>query len=1025
MLEKVIKFSLTQRVFVIVTFGVLISLGIVSWKNIPIDAFPDISSTQVNIIIKAPGMTSEEIESQVTRLIETELLGIPKQDILRSTTKYAITSITLDFKEDTDIYWARQQVNERLQSIWDQLPVGIEGGIAPMSTPLSEMFMFTIENPSLSLTDRKHMLDWQIRPLLRTVPGVAEVNVLGGHTKTIQFAPDPVAMQVAKVSLVQIQEMIENSNLNGSVGRINVGTDSMIIRTEGRFNNANDLSKLVVKSEGNKIYLLEDLGDITQSSLVRYGAVTKDGQETTEALVVALKNSNTADVVDGVREKLGQLEGSLPEGTKLNVFYDRKNLIDTAVNTIISALVQAIVLVIVLLAFFLGHLKASLVVSTSIPIAVILTFYLMKQFGLSANLMSLGGLVIAIGMIVDSSVVVVENIISQLNKNIHLPRMHLIFRACKSIAKPVFSGTIIVIMVFVPLLSLTGLEGKLFSPVALTIVFAMGAALLTSLTIIPVIASFLITRSNINTPSYLVKIQKIYTNSLDKILKSPVWFLLGVSGLLLTSLVLFSFLGKTFMPVLDEGDIIVQLEKSPTISLKESVALDNQVELALLKEVPEIKQIVARTGSDELGLDPMSLNETDVFMELNPRDTWRFSSKTELESAIRSVLVTFPGINFGFTQPIQMRVSEMLTGSTGAVTAKVFGEDVTKLAELADEIAAIVKQTEGSVDVQTTIIEGGDYLNVILRPELASEFGMTTSELSTYLKIQIDGYQASEIISGKVKTPIMFANHINGKSSITSINDLKTMLIVMPDNSSVQLKDIANVSLTVGPAIIERENAERFSVVATNVSGRDLVGFVNELNQNVESNLKLPNGYYVVYGGEFENQVRATNNLMTVIPLVLILIVIILFSTFRSLSKAGLILANIPFALMGGVFGLFIAGEYLSVPASIGFIALLGVAVLNGVVMLSHFEEVKHKTKNLLTMVAQASGDRLSPILMTATTAMFGLMPLIVASGPGAEIQKPLAIVVIGGLFTSTIVTLYLLPILYYKLEKKNRDKSI
>ena len=1024
MLEKLIRFSLTQRVFIMVVFGILITLGLVAWKNIPIDAFPDISSTQVNIIIKAPGMTSEEIESQVTRLIETELLGIPKQAILRSTTKYAITSITLDFEENTDIYWARQQVNERLQSIWEQLPAAIEGGIAPMSTPLSEMFMFTIENPSLSLTERKHILDWQIRPLLRTVPGVAEVNILGGYTKTIQFSPDPIAMHNADVSLTHIQNMIEASNLNGSVGRISVGTDSVIIRTEGRLKNASDLASLVIKSTQGKTYHLEDLGTVTHSRLVRYGAVTKDGHETTEALVVALKNSNTAEVVEGVRQKLQQLAKSLPEGTELNVFYDRKNLIDTAVNTITSALLQAIILVIILLAFFLGHLKASLVVSTSIPIAVIITFYLMKQFGLSANLMSLGGLVIAIGMIVDSSVVVVENIMSQLNKNINLPRMHLIFRACKAVAKPVFSGTIIVIMVFIPLLSLTGLEGKLFSPVALTIVFAMAAALLTSLTIIPVFASFLITNKHLHTPKYLQKIQHSYARSLEYILKSPVWLLASVSGLLLLSMILYGFLGKTFMPVLDEGDIIVQLEKSPTISLQESVELDKQVELALLQAIPEIKQIVARTGSDELGLDPMSLNETDVFMELQPRDTWRFSSKQHLQAEIRKVLVQFPGINFGFTQPIQMRVSEMLTGSTGAVTAKVFGEDIIKLSEIADKITEIVKATTGSIDVQTTIIEGGDYLNVILKPELAIEFGMTTQELSKYLKIQVDGFKASEIIAGKIKTPIMFANHVNGKSILSSINELENMRVIMPDNNFARLKDIAHISLTVGPAIIERENAERFAVVATNVAERDLVGFVNELSQNVQDKLDLPNGYYVVYGGEFENQLRASNNLMTVIPLVLILIVIILFSTFRSLPKAGLILANIPFAMMGGVFGLFIAGEYLSVPASIGFIALLGVAVLNGVVMLSHFEEVKHKTADLLTMVTHAAGDRLRPILMTATTAMFGLMPLVVATGPGAEIQKPLAIVVIGGLFTSTIVTLYLLPILYYKLEHKWRNKN-
>ncbi len=1019
MLDKIIRFSLTQRVFVVVIFGVLIALGINAWKQIPIDAFPDISTTQVNIIIKAPGMTAEEIESQITTVIETELLGIPNKDILRSTTKYAITSITLDFQSNTDIYWARQQVNERLLSIWDQLPANIDGGLAPMSTPLSEMFMFTIENPSLSITQRKHILDWQIRPILRTVAGVADVNVLGGETKTIQFSPDIVAMANANVSIDDIQLSLDKANLNGSVGRINMGTESLIIRTQGRFNTLNDVANLVVRNINDKLYYLKDIGDISFNSTVRYGAVTKDGKETTEALVVALKNVNTEQVVDGVREKLDQIEKTLPKGTKLNVFYDRKNLIETAVDTITSALFQAIILVIILLALFLGNVRASLVVSTSIPIAVIIAFFLMHQFGLSANLMSLGGLVIAIGMIVDSSVVVVENIISQLSKNNNLPRLHLMYRASKAIAVPVFSGTIIVIMVFVPLLSLSGLEGKLFSPVALTIVFAMCSALVVSLTIIPVLASFIINNKKLEAPKYLMKLQNGYTKTLDKVLKAPSLTMISFILVLAISAILYTMLGKIFMPVLDEGDIIVQLEKSPTISLKESIDLDKQIEIALLNNVPEIKQIVARVGSDELGLDPMSLNETDVFMELQPRDTWEASSKAVIEDKIRNILVNYPGINFGFTQPIQMRVSEMLTGSTGAVTAKVFGPDITKLSKLAHDISKIVKNTQGSIDVQTTIIEGGDYLNVVLKPELASQFDMNVAELSHFLNIQIDGFKAAEIINGKIKTPIMFASK-SDTGGVSSIVELEKLLIMMPDNTMSRLKDIAEITLKVGPSIIERENAERFAVVATNVTGRDMVGYVEELQVNMNKQLKLPNGYFIVYGGEFKNQIRATNNLLTVIPLVLILIVIILFSTFNSLKMSGLIIANIPFALMGGILGLSISGQYLSVPASIGFIALLGVAVLNGVVMLSHIESVKYKGNNLIKLISTASGDRLRPILMTATTAMFGLMPLVAATGPGAEIQKPLAIVVIGGLFTSTIATLYLLPIFYYKLENKN-----
>ncbi|MEZ5497022.1 MAG: CusA/CzcA family heavy metal efflux RND transporter [Gammaproteobacteria bacterium] len=1019
MLERIIRFSLTQRLFVLISFILLIIVGAYSWKTIAIDAFPDISSTQVNIIIKAPGMTAEEIEQQVTRVVETELLGIPNKSILRSTTKYAITSITLDFHDGTDIYWARQQVNERLQNIWNDLPEGVSGGLAPMSTPLSEMFMFSIENPNLSLTERKHILDWQIRPLLRTVPGVAEVNVLGGYTSTIQYAPDIIKLQEANISLEEIQTVIEQSNLNGSIGKINIGTDSITIRSEGKFKNLESISDLIVKNDNGEIYYLKSLGEVFYGNMIRYGAVTKDGYETTEALIVALKDSNTAQVVQGVKTKLEQIKTTLPEGTELNVFYDRTNLIDTAVHTITSALIQAILLVIVLLAFFLWHVKASFVVSLSIPIAVVITFFLMKQFGLSANLMSLGGLVIAIGMIVDSSVVVIENIVSQLNKGVNLPRMHLIYRACKSVAKPVFSGTIIVIMVFIPLLSLSGLEGKLFSPVALTIVFAMTIALLASVTIIPVIATFLITSQENKTPTFILRMQNLFSTSLSKVLKAPFKFMVFIFSVLLISVFLFFQIGKIFMPVLDEGDLIVQLEKTPVISLKESIDLDKQIEKALLKEIPEIKQIVARTGSDELGLDPMSLNETDIFMELQPIDTWRFATKTELENAIRKLLLKFPGINFGFTQPIQMRVSEMLTGSTGAVTVKVFGENVSKLSELAHEISRVIKTVEGSVDIQTTLIEGGDYINIILKPEIASEYQLTVSELSRYLKSQIDGVQISELISGKFKTPILFSNNLYDDSELSSINQLKNYNIIMPDNSILTLKDIADISFSEGPAIIERENAERFAVVACNVENRDIVGFVEEITEKIGKDVNLPSGYLVEFGGEFESQIRASNNLMMVIPVVLLLIVIILFTTFKSLLKSFLILANIPFAMMGGVISLYISGEYLSVPASVGFIALLGVAILNGVVMLSHFEEMRYQTTNLIEKISNAATDRLRPILMTATTAMFGLIPLVIATGPGAEIQKPLAIVVIGGLFSSTLATLYLLPFLYYKIESK------
>lgn len=1022
MLNKLIKFSLTQRLFVCILVLLVMFVGAKSWLNIPVDAFPEISPTQVKLVLKLPGMNALEIESQVTRVIETELLGIPSQAMLRSTTKYAITDITIDFKDGTDIYWARQQVNERLMNIWSSLPANISGGMAPMSTPLSEVFMFTVENPALSLSEKRELLDWQIRPLLRTVAGVADVNSLGGFVKTYEIVPDILLMQQYGISFDDIESVITNTNQNGGIGRIIKGNDTLIIRAQGQYENIDSIKQTVIKIIADKVIRLEDVASIHLGSLTRYGAVTKNGEETTQGLIIALKNSNTAQVVSEVKAKLNEIEASLPTGTKINVFYDRSNLINTAIGTIMTALGQAVILVIVLLAIFLGDIRSSIVVSLSLPMAALMTFILMKQFNLSANLMSLGGLVIAIGMLVDSSVVIVENIVNRLAINQHLPRLHVIYRACKEVSTPVFSGTIIIIIVFSPLLMLSGLEGKLFTPVALTIVFAMLSALILSLTIIPILASFLLKNEEVKLPKLVVSLQKVYTKTLTRVMHKPSVLILLSLSVLITSGVLFKDLGKNFMPVLDEGDIIVQLEKSPSISLTSSIDIDEQVEIALLASIPEIVQIVARTGSDELGLDPMGLNETDVFMELAPKDKWRFDSKKKLIENIRNVLNQFPGMNVGFTQPIQMRVSEMLTGSTGDITIKVFGNDIPTLVSLVEKIAVLANKTEGASDVQMALIEGGKFVNIKLIPEVASQFSLSTQQLSHYLMSQLEGLQVSSLLEGNRIIPIVFngsTGTFENHHEISSINALKQKLMLMPDNTLLPLEQVAEITFKTGPLLIEREKGNRFASVSTNVVNRDVVSFVDELNAKINDSIKLPSGYTLSFGGEFESQQRATTNLLLLIPIALLLIFIILFTTFNSTAKSALIIANIPFALMGGVIALYLSKEYLSVPASVGFIALLGVAVLNGIVMISYFEQTKLSSQNLYKRVVEGASRRLRPVLMTATTAMFGLLPLVFATGPGAEIQKPLAIVVIGGLITSTIATLYLLPIFYCWLEKK------
>ncbi|MDI5835687.1 efflux RND transporter permease subunit [Shewanella xiamenensis] len=1016
MLTSVIRFSLTQRLFVLIVALILMLAGARAWFAIPLDAFPDISPTQVKIILKAPGMTPEEIEAQITVPIETELLGIPKQSILRSTTKYAISDITLDFEEGTDIYWARQQVSERLTAVWDNFPEGVSGGVAPMSTPLSEIFMFSLENPNLSLLERRQLLEWEIRPLLRTVPGVADVNILGGYAKSFSISPNPAAMAAAGVSFAALQQAIVENNHNEGAGKLTIGTDTIIVRSEGRIDDIDELKQLVIKADNAKVYRLQDLADIQIGHLARYGAVTKDGNETAEALIIALKDANTAQVVNNIKEKLAQISLTLPEGSQINTFYDRANLINTAIETISNALFEAVVLVIVLLALFLGNVRAALVVSLSLPLAALFTFLMMDHFNLSANLMSLGGLVIAIGMLVDSSVVVVENMVNLIATKQRLPRLHLIFRATKDVAIPVVSGTVIVIIVFSPLLTLSGLEGKLFTPVAITIVFAMLSALVLSLTVIPVIASYLVNEKAAKEPKAIEKLKHLYLGSLKACFGWQKPFMLTAFSLLIVSLGLFSLVGKTFMPTLDEGDIILQLEKSPSISLDASIAIDKQIQQTLLSQIPEIKQMVARTGADEIGLDPMGLNETDVFLELAPRSEWRFATKEQLIDAIRTVLLKYPGVNFNFTQPIQMRVSEMLTGSIGDVAIKVFGNDIETLGKLTGEIEQLVTATQGSVDVKMAMIEGSPFINLTLDNELARGFGMSTMEFARYLKSQLEGVVVTEVLQGKKRTPVLIANN---QAQISNINELQNQLLVMPDHSLKRLSDVAVLSYKQGPILIEREQGNRFSVITTNVQGRDIVGFVEELNSKIANEIKLPSGYSVSFGGEFENQQRATSNLLLVIPIAIALITLILFTTFGSLAKSGLILANVPFAMMGGIVSLYLSGEYLSVPASVGFIALLGVAVLNGVVMVSYYEQTKYLFGSLRERVEQGAARRLRPILMTATTAMFGLIPLVFASGPGAEIQKPLAIVVIGGLLTSTITTLYLLPMLYFWLEKR------
>jgi len=1013
MLNRLVEFSLTQRLLVaVVTLG-LAAAGVFAFRELPIDAYPDVSSTQVKVIMKAPGMTPEEVEARITTPIELELLGIPYKRVLRSMSKYAIADITLDFEDGTDIYWARQQVAERLANVARDLPSGVSGGLAPITTPLGEMFMFTIEGDKLSLTEKRTLLDWTIRPALRTLPGVADVNALGGMVRSYAVVPDHAALAARGVTLAMLAQALETNNRNDGAGRVRDGEETLVVRAEGAMKDIDDVKAVVVSPGDGLPVRVGDVAEVHLGNLTRYGTVTQSGRgEAVEGLVLGLRGANARQVVGGVRARLAQLAPSLPPGVTTSVFYDRGSLVERAVSTVSTALGEAVVLVLVLLVLFLGNLRAALTVALMLPLAALATFILMRISGMSANLMSLGGLAIAIGMLVDAAVVVVENVVTHLSQESRrgLPRLNIIYRAVSEVTLPVTSGIVIIVIVFLPLLTLQGLEGKLFIPVALSIVFALSASLVLSLTVVPVLASFLLREGGHGDP-WLVRLAlRAYEPALGWALRHT-RSVVGAALVALGATVgVYLLIGKTFMPTLDEGDLIVGLEKLPSISLEASAATDLRIQRAILEAIPEVTRIVARTGSDELGLDPMGLNQSDTFLVLRPKSQWRTPDKAWLMDELRKVMARFPGVAYSFTQPIEMRVAEMLVGVRGDVAVKIFGPDLAMLNGLAEKMVEAIKGIRGAEDVLTVKNEGVQYLSVKIDRLAAGRMGLSVDEVQDALRAEVEGRVVGTVLEQGRRTPLLLraAPRVRNSPAVFS-----SLTLTLANGEAVPLSHVATLGRVDGPVKIDHENARRYVVVQANVRDRDLVGFVEEATQAVALKVPFPAGYGAVWGGQFENQQRAAARLALVVPVALALIFLLLFATFGSLRQAGLVFANVPFALIGGVFALWLSGEYLSVPASVGFIALLGVAVLNGVVMVTYFNQLLARGMPLAEVVLEGARRRLRPVLMTASIAAFGLVPLLFASGPGSEIQRPLAIVVIGGLITSTLLTLVLLPILY------------
>jgi cobalt-zinc-cadmium resistance protein CzcA len=1021
MIASLIRFSLVQRLMVLLLACTLTGAGIWAFLTLPIDAFPEISAPQVQIIVKAPGLSPTEVESRITFPIEAEVQGLPRQSVLRSITKYALSVIIIDFEDGTDIYWARQQVAERLNLVWGDLPEGVEGGLGPVTSPLGEAFMYRVEGDGYDLREKRRIQDWIIRPQLRAVDGVADVNSLGGEVKAFEVVVNPEALLAHGLAIHDLETALANNNRNAGGDRINRNDEVLLVRTVGQLRTVEDIENITVTAEQGVPVLVRDLAEVRINSLTRYGAVTADGEgEVVTGLVLLRTGANSRSTIEGVKRELENIKSALPDGVHIVPFYDRTDLVTEAVFTVETALAEAVILVLVVLIVMLGNLRAAMTVALILPLSVLFTFIMMRIFGISANLMSLGGLAIAIGILVDAAVVVVENIHAHLHDAPRgVSRLHTIYRSVLEVATPVISGILIIIIVFLPLFSLTGLEEKMFTPLAITISFALLGSLILSLTVIPVMASVLMRTASEDKERLLVILKRVYRPVVIWALahrKKAVGIALG--GLLLAA-VLFPFIGKEFMPVMDEGMTVIIIEKLPSVSLERSLLQDEPIHKAMM-ELPEVTGVVSRTGADELRLDPMDLNQTDNFIITKPRDEWTVSLD-EFQEQLREKLDQFIGLNYAFTQPIDMRVSEMITGVRAAVALKLYGDDLEVLEEKSKEMQALVAEIPGAVDVFRDQLSGQTYLQIEILPEIIARFGVNVEDINELVEVAIGGRVVTEVIEGNQRIGVLLRYGADARTSPQAIGALR---VETPGGDLITIGSLANIVEVDGPVVISRESARRQVVVQTNVIGRDVVGFVDEIRETFERELNLPTGYYVTYGGQFENQQRAANRLAIVVPISIALIFVMLFTTFRSIRQAGLVILNIPFAMIGGVISLYLSGLYMSVPASVGFITLFGVAVLNGVVMVTYFNQLRESGRTVLEAVQEGAERRLRPVLMTAMIASLGLVPLLAATGPGSELQRPLAVVVIGGLVTSTLLTLVLLPTLYAWLESPGPQQS-
>jgi cobalt-zinc-cadmium resistance protein CzcA len=1032
MLNGLVELSLRYKVLVLIAFAVVAFLGISAVRNVPIDAFPDVTPAQVNIYTESPGLAAEDVEQLLTTPVESALAGLPKVQEIRSVSLFGLSYVAVYFEDDMDTYFARQLVNERLQEIGDRLPEGYgKPSMGPNTSGLGQVFWYTVERApgvtkeQVTDMDLRTWQEWTVRLILRTAPGVDDVTSWGGGEREFQIHIDPQRLYARELGFADVIAALpaNNGQVGGNV--MDVGREQFLVRGLGLLKSTEDIGSIVLKAEHGVPVYLRDVARVVEAPAPRFGAVTRDGEEVVLGMGLARIGENAKDVVEALKGKLDIVRDALPEGIVIKPIYERTDLVNKAVGTAVRALVEGSLLVAIILYLFLGELRSALVVIVTLPLAMLIAFIGMGQVGLSANLMSLAGLAIGIGMMVDGAVVMVENafriMAERLEHGEKVDRTSAVLAAAQEVANPITFAIVIIIVVFLPLFSLEGLEGKMFKPMAFNIAFAMAGSMLLSLTLIPVLASMIL-KPRIERDTWLVaRIKRVYRPLLDKALARKRVVVVSAGVALLASLALFPFLGKEFMPQLQEGSIMWRVTGIPSTSLNESIRTSNTI-AAAFKRFPEVETTLAMIGRAEKG-ETADVNYMEIYTALKPEEEWKTGrSIKQLEEAMQETLEkVVPNVVPGYTQPIQMRVEELISGVRATLALKLYGEDLQELDRISAQLKESLEKVPGVADLSLEANVGKPQIQIQVNREELARHGMNAEEVLTIVRNGLGGEPVSVLLDGVKRFDIAVRLSDGTRNSVEALRQIP---LRTSTGAVVPLSEVAKVSVAEGYSFVRREQLQRYAVIQMDVRGRDIDGFVKEAQAAIDRQVKLPAGYWIEWGGAFENQQRALAKLALIVPVTIFFIFVLLYTAFNSVKYAALILANVPFATIGGLLALFVTGQYLSVPSAIGFIAVFGVAMLNGIVLVSFLNELRDKGLSVRDAVIQGTALRLRPVLMTASVAVLGLVPMLLSSGVGAETQRPLATVVVGGLISSTLLTLILLPVLYEWMENRAERKA-